>query len=149
MNITEEPSSAPFKIYGSHSSVPRFSTQWADGALIYLVDDEPGLIELYALFLKGLGNRVRLFNRRADALAGIKAQSEKPHLLVTDCLGDTIPIHLFIQSCRVAHPPLRILMASGLSEDLVRSYCLKPDRFLQKPFTADSFVREVSAVLAA
>jgi DNA-binding response OmpR family regulator len=123
--------------------------RWADGALIYLVDDEPGLIELYALFLKGLGHRVRLFNRRADALAALKAQSEKPDHLVTDCLGDTIPIHLFIQGCLVAHPALRILMASGLSEDHVRSYCLQPDRFLQKPFTADQFVHEVSAVLAA
>src|SRR5262245_22151460 len=142
MNITEEPASAPFTIYGS-------ATRWTNGALIYLVDDEPGFVELYALFLEGLGHRVRLFNRRADALAGLKAQSEKPDLLVTDCLGDTIPIHLFIQGCRVAHPPLRILMASGLSEDHVRSYCLKPDRFLHKPFTADRFVREVSAALDA
>src|SRR5262245_42915358 len=147
MNTIEEPSSAPFTIYGPHSTIQQSTTRWTDGALIYLVDGEPGLIELYALFLKGLGHRVRLFNRRADALAALKAQCEKPELLVTDCLGDTIPIHLFIQDCRVAHPQLRILMASGLSEDHVRSYCLKPDRFLHKPFTADQFVREVSAAL--
>jgi DNA-binding response OmpR family regulator len=122
---------------------------WAGGALIYLVDDEQGLTELYALFLKGAGHRVRLFNCRADALAGLKADREKPDLLITDCLGDTMPIHLFIERCRVAHPALRILMASGLSEDEVRSYCLRPDRFLRKPFTADRFLREVSAALTA
>lgn len=44
---------------------------------------------------------------------------------------------------------MTIEWASGLSEDEVRSYCLKPDRFLRKPFTADRFVREVSAALAA
>jgi DNA-binding NtrC family response regulator len=121
----------------------------AGGALIHLVDDEQGLIELYSLLLKGAGFRVRGFNCRADALAGLKAEGEKPDLLVTDCLRDTMPIHLFIQSCRMAHPALRILMASGLSEHEVRSYCLRPDRFLRKPFTAAQFVREVSAALTA
>ena len=120
----------------------------AGGALIYLVDDEQGLIELYSLLLKGAGYRLRWFNCRADALAGLKAEGEKPDLLVTDRLSDTMPIHL-IQSCRMAHPVLRILMASGLSEHEVRSYCLRPDRFLRKPFAAEQFVREVSAALAA
>jgi DNA-binding NtrC family response regulator len=129
----------------SHCSTPR----WAGGALIYLVDDEQGLTELYSLFLKGAGHRVRLFNCRADALAGLKADSEKPDLLITDCLGDTMPIHLFIQRCRLFHPALRILMATGLSENDARYYCLRPDRFLQKPFTADRFIREVTAALAA
>jgi DNA-binding response OmpR family regulator len=113
------------------------------------VDDEQGLTELYSLFLKGAGHRVRWFNCRADALAALKAGGEKPDLLITDCMGDTMPIHLFIQSCRMAHPALRILMASGLGEHEVRLYCLKPDRFLRKPFTAEQFIREVSDALAA
>lgn len=127
----------------------QFTTRSVCGPLIYLVDDEQGLIELYALFLKGAGYRARAFNSRADALARLTADTEKPHLLITDCLGDTLPIHLFIERCRAAHPALRILMASGLSENEVRSYCLKPDRFLQKPFTPDQFLWEVSAALAA
>jgi DNA-binding response OmpR family regulator len=150
MNTTEESSfvwlrsssKKPRKI-SSHKSTAR----WVCGALIYLVDDE--IAELYALFLNGAGYRVRLFNSRADALAGLIADSEKPHLLVTECLGDTLPIQLFIERCRVAHPGLRILMASGLSKNEVRSYCLKPDRFLRKPFTPDQFLCEVSAALAA
>lgn len=125
------------------------TTRWVCGPLIYLVDDEQGLTELYALFLKGAGYRVQAFNSRTDALLGLIADTEKPHLLVTDCLGDTLPIHLFIERCRVAHPALRILMASGLSEDEVRSYCLGPERFLRKPFTADQFLREVNATLIA
>ena len=126
-----------------------FITRWTGGALIYLVDDEQGLAELYALFLKGAGHRVRTFNCRADALAGLEADSEKPDLLVTDCLGDTMPIHLFVERCRITHPALRILMVSGVSEDEFRSYCLRPDRFLRKPFTASRFVREVSDTLAS
>jgi len=140
---------SPSTIHDSRCTSHHSATQWAGGALIYLVDDEQGLTELYALFLRGSGHRVRIFNCRADALAGLNADREKPDLLVTDCLGDTMPIHLFIERCRVAHPALKILMASGLSEDDVRSYCLRPDRFLRKPFTADRFVREVSATLTA
>jgi DNA-binding response OmpR family regulator len=113
------------------------------------VDDQQGLIELYSLLLKGAGHRVRWFHCRVHVLAALKADGEKPDLLITDCMGDTMPIHLFIQSCRMAHPALRILMASGLGEQEVRSYCLTPDRFLRKPFTAGQFVREVSAALAA
>ena len=152
MNTTQENT---FLWLRSSSKRPRkacsreASTHWVCSPLVYLVDDEQGLTELYALFLKGAGYRIRGFNSRADALAGLTADSEKPHLLITDCLGDTLPIHLFIERCRVAHPSIRILMASGLSEIEVRSYCLKPDRFLRKPFTADQFLREVSAALAA
>ena len=140
---------SPFTIPDARFTSHRSSLRWPGSALIYLVDDEQGLTELYSLLLKGAGHRVRIFNCRADALAGLKADSEKPDLLITDCLGDTMPIHLFIERCRVAHPALKILMASGLSEDDVRSYCLRPDRFLRKPFTADRFVREVSATLTA
>ena len=140
---------SPSTIHDPRCTSHHSATRWAGGALIYLVDDEQGLTELYALFLNGAGHRVRMFNCRTDALAALQADREKPDLLVTDCLGDTMPIHLFLERCRAAHPTLRILMASGLSEDDVRSYCLRPDRFLRKPFTADRFVREVSATLAA
>src|SRR5215470_17790005 len=121
------------KFSSSSSTGPLDTPRWTGGALIYLVDDEQGLTELYSLFLKGAGYRVRWFNCRADALAGLKAGGEKPDLLITDCLGDMRPIHLFLHSCRRAHPALRILMASGLSEHELRSYCLQPDRFLRKP----------------
>jgi Response regulator containing CheY-like receiver, AAA-type ATPase, and DNA-binding domains len=157
MNIIEGNSSAPssskpsgktIDLHNSQCASHDSATRWVGSALIYLVDDEQGLIELYALFLQGAGHRVRMFKSRADALSSLMADSQKPDLLVTDCLGDAMPIHLFIQRCRMVHPELRILMASGISEDDVRSYCLRPDRFLGKPFTADRFVREVSAALA-
>src|SRR5215472_13121512 len=79
---------APFSIHDSRWSSHYSTRRWADGALIFLVDDEQGLTELYSLFLKGAGHRVRIFDSRAGALAGLKADIEKPDLLVTDCLGD-------------------------------------------------------------
>jgi hypothetical protein len=38
-------------------------------------------------------------------------------------------------------------MASGLSEHEARAYCLKPDQFLRKAFTAEQFGREVLRLL--
>ena len=44
---------------------------------------------------------------------------------------------------------LRILMASGVGQTEVRFSQAKPDRFIQRPFTAEEFRQEVMAALAA
>jgi hypothetical protein len=38
-------------------------------------------------------------------------------------------------------------MASGFSQTFVRFSSVRPDRFIQKPFTADEFLKEVRAAL--
>ncbi len=120
----------------------------AKPALIYVVDDEEGLTELYGLFLKGTGHVVRAFNRRALALAALSADRLAPDLLIMDCIGDEMPADRFMQCCLDVHPSLRILMTSGFSQSDVRFTRAKPDRFLRKPFTADEFLAEVEAALA-
>jgi CheY-like chemotaxis protein len=117
--------------------------------MIYVVDDEEGLTELYTHFLKGTGYGVRAFNRRAKALKALIEDRMRPDLLISDYVGDSMSVDRFMQCCRVVHPALRILMASGFSERDVRFSGSKPDRFIQKPFTAEEFLREVSAALIA
>jgi len=117
------------------------------GPLIYVVDDAKGLTELYTLFLKGTGCIVRAYNDRADALVALMRDRTRPDLLITDYLGDSMPVDRFLQYCLVVHPSLRILMATELSQRDVRSSCVRPDRFIQKPFTADEFLQEVKAAL--
>ena len=118
------------------------------GLSIYVVDDGKGLAELYTLFLKGTGCVVRAYNHRADALAALAVDRTRPNLMIMDYLGDSMPVDRFLQCCVAVHPPLRILMASELSQRDVGSSCVRPDRFIQKPFTADEFLREVRAALA-
>src|SRR4051812_13231243 len=62
-----------------------------ESASIYLVDDEPGLTELYTHLLQATGCRVRSFHDRAEALAALSAENRKPDLLITDCLGHLMP----------------------------------------------------------
>ena len=118
------------------------------GSLIYVVDEAEGLSELYALFLKGTGCVVRAYSHRVDVLAALMTHRPGPDLLILDYLGDSMPVERFLLHCLSIHPSLRILMASELSERDVMSSCVKPDRSIQKPFTADEFLREVRAALA-
>ena len=114
---------------------------------VCVVDEAEGLTELYTLFLKGTGFIVRGYNHRADALVAMAADGMRPDLLITDYVGDSMPVDRFLQRCRVVHPSLRILLVSELSERDVMSSCVRPDRFIQKPFTADEFLQEVRAAL--
>jgi len=117
--------------------------------LIYVVDDQDGVGELYALFLQASGYTVRTFTDRVKALAALKKDKVKPALMITDYLGVSMPIHGFIQQCREVHPTLRILMASGFSKPNLGFTRLLSDRFIQKPFTPDELQQEVHAALAA
>jgi CheY-like chemotaxis protein len=121
----------------------------AEAPLIYAVDDVPDLTELYITLLEANGYSVRAFNDRAEALSALKADRTKPDLLITDCAGPSMPVDRFMQRCLVVHPTLRILMASGFSRTDVRLSQARPDRFIQKPFTAAEFLRRVRAVLVA
>jgi CheY-like chemotaxis protein len=121
----------------------------ADAHSIYIVDDEPGLTELYTIFLQGTGYVVKTFNDRAEALATLKEDTQKPDLLILDYFGHPMPVEDFMELCLIAHPRLRILMASGLIETETRFSSIRPTRFIQKPFTAWAFVREVHAALSA
>src|SRR5262245_53742808 len=85
----------------------------AVGASIFVVDDTACLTDLYTIVLESAGYMVRTFNDRAEALYVLRSEREKPDLLITDYLGGTIDVDLFLRQCLKAHPGLRILMASG------------------------------------
>ena len=116
---------------------------------IYAVDDHPRLNELYAGFLEAIGYAVRTFRLRADALAALKIDKKRPALLITDYRGFSMPANQFIHACRSIHPSLRILMASGYGEQEMQFCRVRPDRFLQKPFTPEELQLTVRSVLAA
>jgi len=113
------------------------------------VDDAPELTELYTILLEATGYIVRAFNDRAKALIALKAERAKPDLLITDCVGPSMSLDRFLECCLVAYPSLRILMVSGYSQTDVRFPQPGSDRFIQKPFTIEEFLRRVRATLAA
>ena len=124
------------------------ASQTAAPPSIYVVDDAPCLTKLYATLLEATGYMLRTFNDRAEALAALKADRKKPDLLITDYRGLSISVDQFMHQCLAVHPALRILMASGFSQTDVRFSQAIPDRFIQKPFTAEVLLQEVRAALA-
>ena len=117
--------------------------------LIYVVDDAPCLRALYTALLERAGYKVSTFSDRAQALTALKAEPCKPDLLITDYLGFSMPVEPFMEQCRLVHPSLRILMASGVNVTDLQFSLTAPDRFIQKPFSIGQLQNEVSAALAA
>jgi DNA-binding NtrC family response regulator len=116
--------------------------------LIYAVDDLPCLTELYALILNASGYVVKGFHDRRAALASLSAAEEKPVLLITDLHNPTMRIEPFLKECAALHPALRILMATGFSYHHAWCFSVRPDHFLQKPFTPEELRQAVAATLA-
>ena len=139
----------PFKPFLRRNTASASASCAAEAPLIYAVDDVPDLTELYVTLLKATGYGVRAFNDRAEAMSALETDGTKPDLLITDYCGLSMPVDAFMHRCRVVHPALRILMASGVGQTEVRFSQAKPDRFIQKPFTAAEFLRRVRAVLVA
>ncbi len=131
---SSEPASAP--------AAPRIS-------LIYVVDDMPELTEFYTAILEATGYVVRVFNNRHAALDTLTADGRKPDLLITDCLGGSMPISRFIRHCRALHPALRILMATGFDRPETLISDATPDRFIRKPFTLEELQQRVRSTLTA
>lgn len=116
---------------------------------IYVVDDDPSLTELYTDILEATGYQVEVFNDRAKALEALKTDESRPDLLIMDYLGHDLPAERFIQGCLSVQPALPILIASGISQFDERFVPIDAIRFIEKPFSIESFQEEVSAALAA
>jgi len=96
--------------------------------------------------LEEAGYEVRTFNDREEALRVFLAEKRRPSLLITDYVGYPISAERLMEECRRAEPGLKILMATGCPEGVLRNVGVKPDRFLQKPFGIGKFVAEVRAL---
>jgi PleD family two-component response regulator len=69
----------------------------AESPLLYVVDDEARLIDLYTIILEANGYAVRAFNNRFEALAELKGAMQKPDLLIMDYLGHAMSVDGFMQ----------------------------------------------------
>jgi len=134
-------------LYLQETSSPGWVLGTPQPPSIYAVDDVPRLTELYTSLLEATGYVVRTFNDRGKALSSLGTEKRKPSLLITDYIGLSMPIDEFMQGCRGVHPDLRILMASGFAQRDMRPLRVKPNRFIQKPFTPEELRREVRAAL--
>jgi DNA-binding response OmpR family regulator len=116
-------------------------------AVIFVVDDEPMLLDLAEMLLQPAGFEVRTFQDPERALADYKAAKPPPSLLITDyAMGSMNGLDL-MRECRKLHPDQKIILISGtVDESVYANTDIKPDLFLSKPYDPDEFVAHVRAM---
>ena len=122
----------------------------SSNALIYVVDDEPMLLELAIVILEPSGYQIQTFRDPELALETFSAAKRRPDLLITDYAMHSMNGMQLVEKFRKLEPRQKILLVSGtVGEDIFRDAPAKPDKFLAKPYQAGQLTRLVTELLAA
>jgi CheY-like chemotaxis protein len=114
---------------------------------IFVVDDEPMLLEMAVMILEPLNFHVRTFRDPQTALSEFSAAKPRPALVVTDYAMHTMSGMDLIRECRRIHPEQKIILLSGtVDESIFANALVKPDRFLAKPYQVSDFVNLVQSL---
>ena len=116
---------------------------------ILLVDDEPTLLKMMALFLGRLGHSVTTADTTEKAWAQVEAAPDSFGVAVLDATMPGIGLEPLALKMLSASPALRVLAASGYPMDLSALAAGAPGRveFLQKPFTPEMLAAAVRRML--
>ena len=121
----------------------------SSGALIYVVDDEPMLLELASVILEPLGYTLETFRAAESALRAYEAAEPPPALIITDYAMHAMTGLDLVEACRQIRPRQKTLLVSGtVGTEIFRDSPVKPDRFLAKPYQAKQLIDAVEALLA-
>jgi len=116
--------------------------------LIFVVDDEPMLLELASVILEPQGYQVKTFRDPEMALDAFIAAHPRPVLLITDYAMHSMNGMQLIEKFRAIEPGQKILLVSGtVGEDIFRNAPSRPDRFLAKPYLADQLTTTVKTLV--
>jgi CheY-like chemotaxis protein len=119
-------------------------------APIFVVDDEPLLLELAAALLEPLGYEVKTFHDPGTALQAFVSARPLPGLIITDYAMHSLTGLDLIRECWRIQPKQKMILVSGtVDESVYRDSPSKPDHFLSKPYQAKRFVSAVQSILAA
>jgi two-component system cell cycle sensor histidine kinase/response regulator CckA len=114
---------------------------------IFVVDDEPMLLEMAVMILEPLHFRVRTFRDPQTAVAEFSAANPRPALIVTDYAMHSMSGMDLIRECRRIHPKQKIVLLSGtVDENIYTKAEAKPDRFLAKPYQVSDFVTLIQSL---
>ncbi len=115
---------------------------------IFVVDDEPMLLDLAEAILRPLGYEVRTFR---DPEMALKEFPElHPEVVITDyAMGRMTGMDL-IRECRRIKPGQKMVLVSGTVDEHVFSDALvKPNQFITKPYQVQEFTDRIRALVAA
>ena len=117
-----------------------------DQATVFVVDDEPMLLELAEAILKPLGYHVRTF--RDPELALREFPAAHPEVVITDYAMGRMSGMDLIRECRRLNPQQKTILISGTVDGEVFSGApVKPDLFVAKPYDVNKLVDAVRAMI--
>ena len=129
-------------------SQPNAPTRSKESIFIYIVDDEPTLLELAEYILEMEGYRFEKFEEPKKALAAFQAADPKPDLVITDYVMLGMDGLQLVGECQRIKPDLKSILVSGtVQEEVVHHSPTKVDSFLRKPYLAQEFLTTVGEVL--
>jgi len=113
-------------------------------ATVFVVDDEPMLLDLAAALLQPLGFNVRTFRDPQAALTAFTTDRPMPAVIVTDyAMGDMNGLDL-VRKCKSLNPRQKTILLSGtVDENIYAGEPAKPDCFLAKPYQVRDFIESV------
>jgi CheY-like chemotaxis protein len=115
---------------------------------IFVVDDEPILLELAEKVLSGLKYEIQTFTNPEIALRTYSTAEKPPDLLITDFAMHEMNGLALIRACRRLHPKQKILLISGtVDESVFNGTGVRPDRFLAKPYLPADLTSTVEELL--
>jgi two-component system cell cycle sensor histidine kinase/response regulator CckA len=114
---------------------------------VFVVDDEPMLLELAALILKPMGCDVRTFRDPETALK--EYTLAPPDLVITDYAMGRMSGMDLIRECRRLNPAQKMILISGtVDEHVFADALVRPDRFISKPYQFTEFSSCIRQLLA-
>jgi signal transduction histidine kinase len=118
---------------------------------VLVVEDEVGVREAIAEFLRGAGYSVVVAGSGPEALERVEAEDPPIDLLVTDVVMPRMSGRELAQRLVAGRPALRVLYISGFTGRVISGDMqLEPsEAFLEKPFAWNVFARKVREVLEA
>ena len=116
--------------------------------LIYLVDDQPLLLDLAEMSLLSGGYRLKKFLDPEAALESFLDARPKPALLITDyAMGKMNGLEL-VERCKAVKPDLKSILVSGTAgAEIMMDSDVKVDRFVGKPYQPTNLAETVRRVL--
>ena len=115
---------------------------------IFVVDDEPLLLELAERVLSGLKCEIQTFSNPEIALQKYSSAEKPPDVLITDFAMHEMDGLALIRACRRLYPKQKIILVSGtVDESVFNGTGIKPDRFLAKPYLPAALTSMVQELL--
>lgn len=119
-----------------------------DSSIVFVVDDEPMLLELAEVILKPLGCQVITFRDPETALKQVPLR--QPEVIVTDYAMGRMSGMDLVRECRRLNPNQKMILVSGtVDEHVFADAPVKPDRFLMKPYQLQEFTDCVRDLIIA